>query len=133
MKIEAFRIRATGSFETLRKLCTGACQECYHTIVQLWNLSWFHRVSFSRSDTPTAWRIVQKFGALRARGSGEPAGEYLPPSTHRLFYLPGRVSANNTRPGTRPASISAQPLFTAFRKISEISKGFFNAALHCLR
>ena len=35
----------------------------------------------------TAWRIAQKFGALRPRGSGEPAGEYLPPSTHRLFYL----------------------------------------------
>ena len=23
-------------------------QECYDTGVQLWNLSWFHRVSFSR-------------------------------------------------------------------------------------
>src|SRR5579871_4835017 len=35
--------------------------------------------------SPTAWRPTQKFGALRPRGSGEPAGEYLPPSTHRLF------------------------------------------------
>ena len=40
----------------------------------------------------TAWRIAQKFGALRPRGSGEPAGEYLPPSTHRLFYLPSPES-----------------------------------------
>jgi len=38
--------------------------------------------------SPTAWRPTQKFGALRPRGSGEPAGEYLPPSTHRLFYWP---------------------------------------------
>jgi hypothetical protein len=35
----------------------------------------------------TAWRTAPKFGALRPRGSGEPAGEYLPPSTHRLFSV----------------------------------------------
>src|ERR1700732_1950104 len=70
------------------------------------------------SSSLTAWRISQKFGALRPRGSGEPAGEYLPPSTHRLFYFPGRVRDNKTRPGTNPASHSAHPLPTAFRKIA---------------
>jgi len=73
--------------ETLRKLCTGTWQECYDTNVQLWNLSGFHRVSFSRVKFADCQVNTQKFGALRPRGSGEPAGEYLPPSTHRHFYL----------------------------------------------
>ena len=46
---------------------------------------WFHRVSFSRVGLVYCQMTSQKFGALRPRGSGEPAGEYLPPSTHRLF------------------------------------------------
>jgi hypothetical protein len=45
----------------------------------------FHRVSFSREGFVYCQMAPQKFGALRPRGSGEPAGEYLPPSTHRLF------------------------------------------------
>ena len=48
---------------------------------------WFHRVSFSRGGFADCLVAPQKFGALRPRGSGEPAGEYLPPSTHRLFSL----------------------------------------------
>ena len=55
---------------------------------------------------------------------GKPAGEYLPPSAHRLFYLCGRVSANRSRPGIAPASRSAHPLSTAARNRLATWNGF---------
>ena len=48
----------------------------------------FHRVSFSKegfTDCPVIF--LEAWQAARPLVSGKPAGEYTPPSTHRLFYL----------------------------------------------
>jgi hypothetical protein len=48
----------------------------------------FHRVSFSKegfTDCPVIF--LEAWQATRPLVSGKPAGEYTPPSTHRLFYL----------------------------------------------
>ena len=47
----------------------------------------FHRVSFSKegfADCPVIF--LEAWQATRPMVSGKPAGEYTPPSTHRLFY-----------------------------------------------
>ena len=78
----------------------------------------FHRVSFSKegfTDCPVVF--LEAWQATRPLVSGKPAGEYTPPSTHRLFYFyRGRVSAKSNRLGASGASFSAHPPSSALRK-----------------
>jgi hypothetical protein len=63
----------------------------------------FHRVSFSRDGLPSSV-IAQKFGELPPSGNSKPAGEYLPPSTHRHFLFLGTrfIPKNGTLLGELP-------------------------------
>jgi hypothetical protein len=116
-------------FETLSTLCTAVFKECYDSGVQLWNLNWFHRVSFSRESSPTAWRIPKSSARYDlAVVVSRPVSIFLRVLTG--FFHFGRVKANSVRAGTKPISQSAHPLEIAFRKTLDTSKGFRNAARH---
>src|SRR5438046_7644651 len=85
----------------------------------------FHRVSFSKegfTDCPVI--CLEAWQATRPLVSGKPAGEYTPPSTHRLFYFWPCVSngaesarraielalAVQVSPPIRPPALSARLL-----------------------
>ncbi len=84
----------------------------------------------------------QKFGALRPRGSGEPAGEYLPPSTHRLFSVRSRVLSLTFQAASRQRALSLESIPpeyppTRFRRLcagfSRPRRACFRLARHCVR
>ena len=89
----------------------------------------FHRVSFSKegfTDCPVIF--LEAWQATRPLVSGKPAGEYTPPSTHRLFYLAGpgecekQSSWSQRRKFFRP---------TAFQRLSQYSRDLKRLAQTC--
>jgi hypothetical protein len=75
----------------------------------------FHRVSFSKegfTDCPVVF--LEAWQATRRFVSGKPAGEYTPPSTHRLFY----VRTNLARPREREQQPAGRQRCKFFRPAS---------------
>ncbi len=72
-------------FRIHKPLYRGLEHWWYSEVVQLWNLPRFHYVSFCRVPSYLLPGGPDKFGEPLPSGAVNPAGEYLPPSTHRHF------------------------------------------------